>query len=226
MDSSLTFAVFVAVMGVGFVAWLCSLAMGLRLGTVPTDFESADPKFEPKSWSGSEFGARTVRGRPEKLCKTLARAFTQLNAGGFSSLYQIVERTDDSIVVEKTGPLACNQPTGLYFSEAKVKFEYLGNDTTRINYELGFDRLAKRMRSIAVGINLFVGLPVLLVVGMLVWKLVVTSDDRHLHWQVLQTLQIVHAIWPPFLVIAIYAMGRKQSKTYFSNLLSALELAE
>lgn len=82
------------------------------------------------------------------------------------------------------------------------------------------------MRSISLGIIFLVGLPVMLLVGNLVWHFVLPSEYPAIRWQVLQTLQIAHALWPPFLVGAIYSIGRRQSKTYFSNLLSNLELAE
>jgi hypothetical protein len=226
MNSSEAYAVFVAVMGVGFIAWLCSLSLTLRLGTVPLQSDGTESDFEPRSWAGTEIGARTVKGTPAKLSKVLARALTQLSIGGFGSLFEITERTDDRISLRKTGPLMCNQPSGLYFSEADVAFEYLGNNTTRVHYKLGYDRLAQRMRSIALAIILLIGLPVMLTVGSLIWYQVLPSDDRHMRWQVFQSLQIVHAIWPPFLLIGLYSMGRRQSKTYFSNLLSNLELAE
>jgi hypothetical protein len=226
MDSNEAYAVFVAVMGVGFIAWLCSLSLALRLGTIPLRSEEITSDFEPRSWAGTEAGSRTVQGTPAKLSKSLARALTQINIGGFGALFEITERTDEKISLRKTGPLLCNQPSGLYFSEADVAFEYLGNNTTRVHYKLGYDRLARRMRSIALGIILLIGLPVMLIVGSLIWYKVLPSDDRHLRWQVFQTLQIAHAIWPPFLLVAMYAMGRRQSKTYFSNLLSNLELAE
>jgi hypothetical protein len=167
-----------------------------------------------------------VRGTPAGLSKSLARALTQLNVGGFNSLFEVTQRTNEKLTLRKTGPLACNQPAGLYFSEASVKFENLGNNSTRVRYELGYERLAKRMRSISLGIILLVGLPVMLVVGGLIWHFVLPSENPAIRWQVLQTLQIAHALWPPFLLVTIYSIGRRQSKTYFSNLLSNLELAE
>jgi hypothetical protein len=226
MSSTLAIAIFTAIMGAGVIAWLCSLSLTLRLGTVPLRSDGSENDFEPKSWAGAEIGSRTVRGTPARISKALARALTQLNVGGFNSLFEITQRTDEKLTLRKTGPLVCNQPAGLYFSEASVEFEYLGNNTTRVSYELGYERLAKRMRSISLGIILLVGLPVMLIVGGLIWHIVLPSDNPSVRWQVLQTLQIAHALWPPFLLVTIYSMGRRQSKTYFSNLLSNLELAE
>jgi hypothetical protein len=71
-----------------------------------------------------------------------------------------------------------------------------------------------------------VGLPLMVVVGAVVWYFVLPSPAPAVRWQVLQTLQIAHGLWPPFLFMGLYNMGRRQAKTYFSNLLSTLELAE
>jgi hypothetical protein len=114
----------------------------------------------------------------------------------------------------------------LYFSEAEITFENLGNETTRVSYLLGHDRLARLVKTVALSIILGIGLPVLLIVGFLIWYFVLPSEAPAVQWQVLQTLQISHALWPPFLFLWLYSAGRRQSKIYFSNLLSTLELAE
>ena len=167
-----------------------------------------------------------MRGEPETLSAALARTLVQLNIGRFGSLFEIVERSPERIVLQKTGPLICNQPAGMLFSEAEITFESLGHDTTRVSYLLGFDRLARRVKTIALSIILGIGLPVLVIVGGLIWYLVLPSQNPAVQWQVMQTLQVSHALWPPFLIMWIYRSGRRQSKTYFSNLLSTLELAE
>jgi hypothetical protein len=59
-----------------------------------------------------------------------------------------------------------------------------------------------------------------------IWFLVVQSDEAAIRWQVLQCLQIAHAIWPPFMITGIYSMGRRHSKTFVSNLLTTLELSD
>jgi hypothetical protein len=114
----------------------------------------------------------------------------------------------------------------MYFSEAEITFEPLGNNRTTVTYVLGFDRLVRLIRRISLGIILGIGLPTLLLVGTLIWFLVLPSPVDAVRWQVFQTFQIVHALWPPFLFIGLYSTGRRQSKTYFSNLLTTLEVVE
>jgi hypothetical protein len=226
MNAELATLIFIGIMVGGFLVWLWSLQMALAIGR-----SAGKPDWrmlaeaEPKQVN-TESGARTVRGTPERLSAALARSLVQLNVGTFGSLFEVVERTPERILLKKTGPLMCNQPAGLYFSEAEVTFEDLGNDTTRVSYTLGYDRLARRIKLVALCIILGIGLPVMVIVGALVWWFVLRSQNPAVQWQVLQSLQIAHALWPPFLFIWLYRAGRRQSKTYFSNLLSTLELAE
>jgi len=86
--------------------------------------------------------------------------------------------------------------------------------------------LAQRVRRVSLGIIVGLGLPVMLAVGLIVWLFVIPSEEPAVRWQVLQCLQIVHALWPPFMVIGMYSRGRRHSKTFVSNLLTTLELAD
>lgn len=218
-------SIFVAMMTAGFLVWLWSLQKALALGrrTEPADWRLLPE--QPASVANAETGTRIVRGDPESLSQALARSLTQLSNGGFMALFEITERTSRRIAIKKTGPLMCNQPSGMYFSEAQLTFEPVAHDTTRVTYILGFDRLEKRVKAIALAIILGIGLPLLLIIGGVVWYFVLPNPAPDVRWQVLQTLQIAHGLWPPFLVLGIYSVGRHQSKTYFSNLLSTLELS-
>lgn len=226
MDEGIAKLIFAVIMASGFIAWLCSLALALRIGVPSAESDGRRLDARPRRWYGTESSSRTVRGTPEKLSKALARTLTQLNVGAFGSLFEITERTDAHIELVKTGPLVCNQPAGLYFSEAAITFEPLGNNSVKVTYVLGYDRLAHRVRAIALAIIFCIGLPVMLIVGGVIWRFVLPSENPAIRWQVLQSLQIAHALWPPFLLLWLYSLGRRQSKTYFSNLLSTLELAD
>ena len=226
MNTEIATLIFAVIMVVGFLVWVWSLQMALGIGRSTTKPDWRMLADEQPSQTNTESGARTVRGTPEKLSAVLARLIVQHNVGTFGSLFEVVERTSHRIVLRKNGPLMCNQPPSLYFSEAELNFEPVGNDTTRVSYVLGFDRLARRVKIVALSIILGIGLPVVVIVGGLIWYFVLPSPNPAIQWQVLQTLQVSHALWPPFLFLWLYSAGRRQSKTYFSNLLSTLELAE
>lgn len=236
MDHTTTTIIYAAIMGIGFLVWTYSLIKAIRIGQETAEQDIWKPGAEkmPVDKFGAEFpgvattqsGERTIHGDPEKLSKALVRSFLQINIGMFGSLYEVVERSAKRVVLRKTGPLVCNQPAGLYFSEVDVHFEPLGGDAVRVTYELGYDRLARVTKRVALSLIFGVGLPVMILVGSLIWFLVVQSDEPWVRWQVLQCFHIAHAIWPPFLLIGMYSMGRRHSKTFMSNLLSTLELAD
>jgi len=81
-------------------------------------------------------------------------------------------------------------------------------------------------RRVSLSIIFGAGLPIMLVVGTLIWFLVVQNQEPMMRWQVFQCFHIVHALWPPFLFMGLYSSGRRHSKTYVSNLLTTLELAD
>jgi hypothetical protein len=226
MDQATATAVFAAIMGTGFVVWAYSLIKALQIGRESTAMEGWQPVGPLSGTSSTISGERILHGDPERLSKALGRSLLQVNIGLFGSLFEVVERTAQRIVLKKTGPLVCNQPAGLYFSEAEIHFQPIGGGAVRVSYQLGYERLARRLKSVALAIIVGLGLPVMLAVGGVVWRLVIPSQDPAVRWQVFQCFQIAHALWPPFLIIGMYSMGRRHSKTFVSNLLTTLELTE
>ncbi len=66
----------------------------------------------------------------------------------------------------------------------------------------------------------------MVIVGTLIWFLVVQSNAPTVRWQVFQTFQIAHALWPPFLVMWFYRIGRRQSRAFVENLVSSIEVLD
>lgn len=93
-------------------------------------------------------------------------------------------------------------------------------------YRLGYGRLVRRLRSIALALILGIGLPVLLIVGAAIWLVVIPSPHPATRWQVLQTPQIVHLLWPPFLVMWLYSVGKKHSKILIENVIASSEILQ
>lgn len=226
MSPETTRLVFFAIMAGGALVWALSLILALRLGRDAggdggwSDRRFSSPDLDP---SGPvETGERVVRGDPEKLSREIVRALLQGHLGSIS-LFEVVERTARRVALKKTGPLVVNQPPGLYFSEAEFELDTIGGDEVRVRYTLGFARLARRMRGIALGIIGGVGLPVLVAVGAVIWLFVVQSEDESLRWQVLQVLHVGHALWPPLLLLWVHRLGRRHSRAFVANLLTTLE---
>ena len=102
MNAEVAKLIFIVIMVGGLLVWLWSLQMALGLGRTAAkpDWRMLD---EPQSFqANTETGARTVRGSPETLPAGLARSLVQLNVGTFGSLFEIVERTPERIVLKNT----------------------------------------------------------------------------------------------------------------------------
>ena len=142
----------------------------------------------------------------------------------FSQLFEIKERTAEEVVVVKAGPLVCNQPTGMYFSNVSFQLRPTGPDSVLVSYEIGFDRLASRLRRTALIVILGVGLPLIVGLGLGIWFGVVQNENPATRWQVFQLFHLAHALWPPFLILYFYGAGRSHSRTYISNVLATLDV--
>jgi len=223
MDSDTANTVFFSIMAVGAVVWLWSLMKAARLGRAAGDQDRMT--LESEQEYAFETGKVTIRGEPADLSKALAGAIQQLGLSMFGSLFKVTERSAERIVIEKTRPLICNQPMGLYFSEAEFSLASGSQGTTVVSYQLGYVRLLQLLRKVALGVILGVGLPGMLVVGFVVWHFVVQSDEPSVRWQVFQTLQIVHVLWPPFMIMGFYTRGRRQSKVFVENLIGSVEVS-
>lgn len=221
MDTDKATLVFMLAMAAGILVWLWSLIKTLRFGRVaaPQDrftYDDRDDFFQ-------EAGAVVVPCHREQTSRALARAVRQLGLGTLDPIYKVTEESVDRVSIEKTGPLICNQPSTLYFTDAEFALDRQGQDATKVSYQLGFAKLTRLLRKVSLSIIFGIGLPVLVIVGLVIWNFVLQSDQPAIRWQVLQTFQIVHALWPPFLVLWLGGSGRKKSKAFIENLISSME---
>ena len=56
-------------------------------------------------------------------------------------------------------------------------------------------------------------------VGLLIWYLVIPAENATVRGQVFQTLQVVHAIWVPFLFVGIAASANRATKGFIERVL-------
>jgi hypothetical protein len=227
MDEDVAKLIFVVIMAAGVTAWAVSLSRALRLGRPA---RQPQPSLSDENVEFSQFewqtGTVTLRGNREALSKALLRSLAQLQFGFFASIFRMQQYDDGRIVLKKVGPLVCNLPPGLYFTEAEISFQQTNAGTVEASYRVGFGRLLRKLRRITLGIILGIGLPTMLLVGSAVWLFVIPSPMPGMRWQVLQTLQIAHALWPPFLIMWLYSIGRRQSKTLIESLIASSEILQ
>jgi len=226
MSEDVAKLIFFVILGAGILAWMITLQRALQLGrpareSLPAAFD--DPQPSPSEW---QTGTITLRGNREAVSKTVLRSLAQLYFGMFASVFKIQQYEDGRIALKKVGPLICNLPAGLYFTEAEIAFRDAAPGTVEVCYRLGYGRLIGKLRKIALAIILGIGLPVIVIVGAAVWFFVIPSPQPGIRWQVLQTLQIAHAIWPPFMILWFYSIGKRQSKTLIENVIRSAEILQ
>lgn len=208
--------IFCAIMSVGVAIWCLSLTITWRARLNCRRDSNASPVelFDGPTMSGE----LTVVGSPENITAGLVDAFRPRLMGLYGAKYAVVEQTSERVMLKKLGAVVCNQPSGLLFGDALFKFKPKGADRVCVSYTLGFASLARLVNTIAVATILGFGLPIMLLVGSLIWFLVIPSPEPAVRWQVLQTVQIAHVLWPPFLFFWILSHARRKSKAFVEQL--------
>lgn len=230
MDIQTTQLVFAALITLAALVWIHSLVRALQLrpkqDTEGNPWAMLPGDQEPPS-QDVETGHRTVQGQVETVSRAIAKAILGQNIPGvFAPMFQVTERTSNRVVARKDAPRRCNQPPGMQFREVEFDLRQLGESTVEIDYRIDFGPMRTRSRTIAIAMILGLGLPLLLVGGLAMWVYVVNNPNPAIRAQVLQTLQISHVLWPPYLLMHQYKTGRKHSRTFLSNLLSMVELSD
>lgn len=230
MDLQTTQLVFTAIMTLASLVWAHSLVRALQMKpakNVEDNPWAALPDEELPTTQDAEMGRRTVRGQLDNVSRAIAKAILGQNVPGvFTPMFQLTEREPNRVVAQKDAPRTCNQPPGMQFKEVEFDLRPIGESTVEVDYRINFGSMRTRSRNIALGIIFGLGLPLLLIGGLLMWVFVANNPNPTIRWQVFQTLQISHVLWPPFLFIHQYKSGRRHSRTFVSNLLMMAELAD
>ncbi len=184
----------IAITAVGALAWLSGLAMMLRatrerLGRIHEQEELFEVDSEPHA--GAIIGGADVHGEPEMLSAKLAE---RLAVSGFGPIgpVKILARDRREVIFEPAGPSLGG--SGFRFRRGIVRFAGSGT-TTHVDYVV---ETSPRDISLIFGwITLCLGLIALVVVPWL--QLTYVIPDPRSRTQVVQTIQMIHFIWPPFL---------------------------
>ena len=87
-------------------------------------------------------------------------------------------------------------------------------------YQLRFQ--ARRGLVLGAQICLAIGLVSIVAMAVIMERWVISSNDPAVRWQSLQSLQIIHVLWPPFLFTGLVRVGRTTCRMRFNTLLSNL----
>ena len=167
-------------------------------------------------------GEALVEGDVEAVSKKLAEQLVSAAGAGGASAVRITERTRERIVFEGVPGLASRRrggPAGRAVDSGLIKLDPEG-DRLRVRYAVSMKRFARIMRIVTYVACFGYGGLVVVIVPLLIWMFVVRSENDAVRWQVFQTFQMVHGVWPPFLVGAIAGLPRRAATAFFDALLA------
>jgi hypothetical protein len=197
MTEELAQGLFFVLWGMGLAVWVWGLTHSVRMFRTPRgedDFTSPDFGRGP-AYPALVTGEIDVAGSAADVSEELARRLSGVVGSTF-----VIRDSPDGLVLTNALQPAFTQLGWANVSAAHLSIQSREIGRSRVSYELDLRPLASRLGRIALTIVLAVGLPVLLIVVGLIWFLVIPSTAPTVRWQVLQTLQVTHALWPPFLV--------------------------
>jgi hypothetical protein len=216
MTIAVAINIFVSIMLVGVTVWLVSLYFALRIGRAT---ESPDWFQQDKSGFGRNVGEAVCDASRDELLERIPKVLRRQSLGILNSLFKADELSASELSVTRYGPMMCNLPSALYFSKVHFRFEPVSPKQTRVCFVIDQTDVMKRLKQIAMAILFGIGLPTIIGVGSLVWFQVIPAQNLAVRWQVLQTGQICHVIWPPFLFIGIAAMASRATKQFIERVL-------
>lgn len=233
MDIQIIEITFFVVFAIAVTVWGISLSMASRIGRESAEEGHCDTSAwqapldnpfdaERTNWAlqGSEIiECESPKVAIQKLAKKAAEGMGNAHA---ANQYRIEKPTDDKLCVTSTGPTTVNKAVMLYFDEAEFEATSLGNQKIEIQYRLSFTKLAKRSRRICLWIILGLGLPIILIGFSAMWFFVVQSPNPAVRWQVFQSLQVAHVLWPPFLFLGMYRCAVRNAKNSIPNMIRSL----
>ncbi len=216
MDVLTAQLIFFAIMTIGICVWCHSLVRAWQLGR--DDDRDVDEFGQPtnaKSTSDRHTGSFLVRGEQETVSRAIAKSILQ-----HGTAFEVTERTTDRVLARRTAMTQAT-PAGAHFSDVGFALESAGEGTVEVIYCVDYGKKRNRLRFAALAVIFGIGLPLIIGVGLLIWLVVIPNGMRS---QVLQTLHIGHAIWPPFMLIRQHRAIAEHSRAFVSNLLTSVAL--
>jgi hypothetical protein len=197
MEEETAKMVVVAITAVGAVAWLAALTVMLRATRErqARAGESAEHyELEGPPPPGTIVGSAEVEGQPDVLSTKLAERLARDGLGFFGPV-KIVACSPKEVSFEAAGTnLGAAGYAGSGFRRGRVRFAGSGT-RTRVDYAV---ETSSRGILLALGwVALGLGLMALIAAPWLEFTYVLPNPN--LRAQAIQTVQMVHFIWPPFL---------------------------
>lgn len=225
--------IFFSVFAIAVIVWGISLRMAAQLGRgLSKDLSASENEWQQPTrdtlledqdrWEVQ--GAETIDcDSPADAIQRLARKVADgMGNAPAANQFRIEKAEVNRLLVSGTGPAVLNRGAAMPFDDAEFEAVSQGSQKIEIQYRLRFTRLQKRVRRICMWIILGLGLPVMLIGFTVLWMFVVQNPNPAVRWQVFQSLQVAHVLWPPFLFLAHYKGAIRNAKNSVPNMLRSL----
>jgi hypothetical protein len=192
MEPDVAKMVVFAITAVGAVVWMAALASVLRARReLQESSRQAAERFdiEESLAPGTIVGEAEVEGQPEELSSKLAAQLAKDGMGPLGPV-KIVSRDRHEVVFEPAGHPMLGLRGGRFRltpSGQKTRIEYAVQTSPRGYLIVGFVLLA-------------VGLTALIAAPTLAFIYLIPDPNPNARVQVVQVAQMVHFLWPPFLL--------------------------
>lgn len=207
-----------SILAIASVAWLVAVYYvrgAWRLPTLPKPTEEQlifDPGPAAKSEAG-QGGEVRISGRPTQLSRRLAARLSQPGGPGTLGVLSVSQPAEDTVLAEQL------EAMGFPFESCLVLFTADGADCVA-RYVIR-SRPNRWLAVLAHGF-LILGMGAIVGMGWLMEALVIPNPLPGVRWQVFQSLQVVHFLWPPFLLASLDRRYRRAVATRIEAMLSGL----
>ncbi len=152
---------------------------------------------------GRSEGEVVVEGEPDALSRRLAERLAASGAG--IPALRLTTRTPDLVKAERPSTL----PSPYERLEVHLSQEGSG---VRFRWRLEAPRLVRLQRGLTLGVGLLYGGLFAVGVPVVVGLLVLPADDPAIRWQVIQTVQMIHGVWPAYVVALLFWILRSAAR--------------
>jgi len=219
--AEIVFFAIVAVMG---LIWLLGTAFAFsRLK--PKEKGEYEPAPSPEAQAEAAeavVGEATIEGDADAISKKIAEQLVATTSMGGMAPLEITERTPEVVAFKRATGTGGSGGQAPAFDEGLFTLSPEGGKV-RVRYAVSMTRFAKAMK-IVTYITCFVwgGIWVIGVPAFL-WFLVVHHENERARWQTFQAFQMIHGVWPPFLVGFLGGRLRRVTARFFETFIANLQ---
>ncbi len=211
--------VFFAIAGVMAAVWLWGTLFAFRR-LRPQGRGEYDVAPSPEDDAANTvIGEATIEGDAEAISKKIAEQLVAGTSMGGMSPLEITGRTAELVTFKRSmgpgGPAAV-------FDEGLFRLKPEGN-SVHVQYAVSMKRFATIMKVVTYLVCFVWGGIWAIGVPVFIWMYVVHNANEDVRWQTFQTLQMVHGVWPPFLVGFLGGKLRRMTSRFFEMFLSNLQ---